>query len=155
MVEMKPIGEIHTPYEVDGEIPHQGCKSDDVGEVEVYEEYEEGLRDIEGFSRLILIYEFHKKIEESVKKDHRLKSMGLLVEPYLDDSPRGLFATRSPNRPNPIGLTVVELLERDGNVLRVKGVDMLDGTPLLDIKPYVPEFDERKDVDIGWLEGKV
>jgi tRNA-Thr(GGU) m(6)t(6)A37 methyltransferase TsaA len=73
-----------------------------------------------------------------------LESRGLLVKPYLDDVPRGVFATRSPNRPNPIGLTVVELLERKGNILKVKGIDMLDGTPLLDIKPYVPKFDKRE-----------
>jgi tRNA-Thr(GGU) m(6)t(6)A37 methyltransferase TsaA len=84
-----------------------------------------------------------------------LESQGLLVKPYLDDTPRGLFATRSPNRPNQIGPTIVELLERKGNLLKVRGVDMLDGTPLLDIKPYVPKFDQRDNVKIGWLEGKV
>jgi len=152
---LKPIGVIHTPYKKDGEAPHQAYKSEDVGEIEVFEEYEEGLKDIEGFSHLIILYEFHKSVKRSVKKEHYLESRGLLVKPYLDDAPRGLFATRSPNRPNPIGLTIVELLKREGNVLRVRGVDMLDGTPLLDIKPYIPKFDQPGDVKIGWLEGKV
>lgn len=153
-MKLNPIGVIHTPYEKDKEIPHQAYKSEDVGEVKVFEEYEEGLKDVEGFSHLILLYEFHKSVERSVKEDHYLQSLGLLVKPYLDYTPHGLFATRSPNRPNPIGLTIVELLKREGNILQVKGVDMLDGTPLLDIKPYVPEFDQKDEVEIGWLGGK-
>jgi len=153
--ELKPIGIIHTPYKKDWEAPHQAYKSEEVGEIEVFKEYEEGLKDIEGFSHLIILYVFHKSVKRSVKKEHYLNSFGLLVKPYLDDTSRGLFATRSPNRPNPIGLTIVELLERKGNVLKVKGVDMLDGTPLLDIKPYVPKFDRKDNVKIGWLEGKV
>jgi len=152
---LKPIGIIHTSYRKDGEAPFQAFESEEVGEIEVFREYEEGLKDVEGFSHLIILYEFHKSVERSVKKKHYLKSMGLLVKPYLDDTPRGLFATRSPNRPNPIGLTIVKLLERKGNVLRVKGVDMLDGTPLLDIKPYVPKFDQKDNVEIGWLKGKL
>jgi len=155
MTKLKPIGIIHTPYKKDGDVPYQSYKSKDVGEIEVSKEYEEGLKDIEGFSHLIILYEFHKSVKRSVKKEHYLESQGLLVKPYLDDTPRGLFATRSPNRPNPIGLTIVELLERKGNVLKVRGVDMLDGTPLLDIKPYVPKFDQRDNVRIGWLEGKM
>lgn len=154
-MEIEPIGVIHTPYKKDGEAPHQTYKSEDVGEIEVFEEYEEGLKDIEGFSHLIVLYGFHKSIKRSVKKDYYLESLGLLVKPYLDDTPRGLFATRSPNRLNPIGLSVVELLKREGNLLTVKGVDMLDGTPLLDIKPYVPEFDQPDEVKVGWLEGNV
>lgn len=137
---LEPIGVIRTPYKRDGEAPHQAYKSEDAGEVEVFEEYEEGLKDVEGFSHLTILYEFHKSVKRSVKKKHYLESLGLLVKPYLDDTPRGLFVTRSPNRLNPIGLTIVELLKRGGNILQVKGVDMLDGTPLLDIKPYVSEF---------------
>lgn len=155
MGELKPIGIIHTPYKKDEEVPHQAYKSEEVGEIEVFNKYEEGLKDIEGFSYLMILHEFHKSVKRSVKEEHYLESRGLLVKPYLDDTLRGLFATRSPNRPNPIGLTIVELLKREGNILRVKGVDMLDGTPLLDIKPYVPEFDQAEDVKIGWLEGKV
>jgi len=155
MRELKPIGTIHTPYKKDGDVPYQAYKSKDVGEIEVFKEYEEGLKDIEGFSHLIILYMFHKSVKRSVKRKYFLNSLGLLVKPYLDDTPRGLFATRSPNRPNPIGLTIVELLERKGNILKVRGIDMLDGTPLLDIKPYVPKFDRRGKVKIGWLEGKV
>ncbi|MGC8817444.1 MAG: tRNA (N6-threonylcarbamoyladenosine(37)-N6)-methyltransferase TrmO [Candidatus Hadarchaeum sp.] len=155
MTKLKPIWIIYTPYKKDGDVPYQSCKSKDVDEIEVSKEYEEGLKDIEGFSHLIILYEFHKSVKRSVKKEHYLESQGLLVKPYLDDTPRGLFATRSPNRPNPIGLTIVELLERKRNVLKVRGVDMLDGTPLLDIKPYVPKFDQRDNVRIGWLEGKI
>lgn len=84
-----------------------------------------------------------------------LNSFGLLVKPYLDDTPRGLFAMKFPNRPNPIELTVVELLERKGNILNVRYIDMLDGTPRLDLKPYAPKFDQKTDIKIGWLEGKV
>jgi len=155
MRRLKPIGIIHTPYKKDGEAPHQAYKSKEVGEIEVFKEYEGGLKDVEGFSHLIILYMFHKSVKRSVKKEHYLNSFGLLVKPYLDDTPRGLFATRSPNRPNPIGLTIVELLERTGNILKVRGIDMLDGTPLLDIKPYVPKFDQKNNVKIGWLEGKV
>jgi tRNA-Thr(GGU) m(6)t(6)A37 methyltransferase TsaA len=152
--ELKPIGIIHTPYKKDGEAPHQAYKSEAIGKIEVFKEYEEGLKDVEGFSHLIILYMFHKPVKRSVKKEHYLNSRGLLVKPYLDDTLRGLFATRSPNRPNPIGLTIVELLERKENILQVKGIDMLDGTPLLDIKPYVPKFDQKDNVKIGWLEGK-
>ena len=152
---LKPIGIIHTPYKKDGDAPHQAYKSREVGEIEVFKEYEEGLKDVEGFSHLIILYEFHKSTKRSVKKEHYLESFGLLVKPYLDNTPRGLFATRSQNRPNPIGLTIVELLEREGNILRVKGIDMLDGTPLLDIKPYIPRCDQKNNVKIGWLEGKM
>jgi tRNA-Thr(GGU) m(6)t(6)A37 methyltransferase TsaA len=155
MRKLKPIGIIHTTYKKNGEVPHQAYKSKEVGEIEVFKEYEEGLKDIEGFSHLIILYLFHKSVKRSMKKEHFLNSLGLLVKPYLDDTPRGLFATRSPNRPNPIGLTIVELLKREGNILKVKCVDMLDGTPLLDIKPYVPKFDQKTGVKIGWLEGKV
>lgn len=91
------------------------------------------------------------QINQELNEKNYSESWRLLVKPYLDDTPRGLFATKSPNRPNPIGLTVVELLERKGNILRVRGIDMLDGTPLLDIKPYVPKFDQLKNVRIGWL----
>ncbi|MDY6932399.1 MAG: tRNA (N6-threonylcarbamoyladenosine(37)-N6)-methyltransferase TrmO, partial [Halobacteriota archaeon] len=107
---------------------------------EIFEEYEEGLSDLDGFSHIILIFAFHKSNGFSLK-----------VKPFLDDSVRGLFATRSPRRPNKIGMSIVNLIEIKGNILSVKGVDMIDGTPLLDIKPYIPEFDERDDVRTGWL----
>ncbi len=106
--------------------------------------YKDGLCDIEGFSHLILIYRFHKS------KGYRLK-----VTPFLDDVLRGLFATRYPRRPNQIGLTVVKLLKRKGNILFVKAIDVVDGSPLLDIKPYVPDFGPKEKVKIGWLKGKI
>ena len=142
--ELKPIGIIHTPYKDRKEIPCQGYKSDKVGEVEVFGEFEEALKDIEGFSHIYLIYYFH---ETTGYKP--------LVKPFLGDQPHGLFATRHYNRPNPIGISVVELLGRARNILRVKQVDVLDGTPLLDIKPYVLQFDQRRNVKIGWLKDKV
>ena len=155
MTKLKPIGIIHTPYKKDGDVPYQAYKSKDMGEIEVFKEYEDGLKDIEGFSHLIILYEFHKSVKRSVKREHFLESSGLLVKPYLNNTLHGVFATRSPNRPNPIGLTIVELLERKENILKVRGIDMLDGTPLLDIKPYVPKFDQRDNVKSGWLEGKI
>lgn len=154
-VELKPIGIIHTPYKKDRDVPHQAYLSEEIGEVEVFKKYEDGLKDIEGFSHLILLYEFNRPIKRSEKENYLLESYGLTVTPYLDGESHGLFATRSPDRPNPIGISVVELLDCTKKVLRVKGVDMLDETPLLDIKPYVPKFDLRKNTKIGWLEGKL
>ena len=142
--EVKPIGIIRTPYKDKKEIPCQGYKSDKVGEVEIFSEFEEALKDIEGFSHIYLIYYFH---ETTGYKP--------LTKTFLDDQKHGVFATRHYNRPNPIGISIVELLERKGNVLRVKQVDMLDKTPLLDIKPYVPPFDQRINVKIGWLKDKI
>lgn len=142
--ELKPIGIIHTPYKDRKEIPCQGYRSDKVGVVEIFNEFEDGLRDIEGFSHIYLIYYFH----ESTGYEP-------LVKPFLDDQKYGLFATRHYNRPNPIGISVVELIERKKNILKVRPVDMLDGTPLLDIKPYVPQFDKRTNVRIGWLKGQI
>ena len=142
--ELKPIGVIHTPYRDKKEIPCQGYKSDKTGEVEVFSEFEEALKDLEGFSHIHLIYWFHE-----------IAGYEPLVKPFLDEQRHGLFATRHYNRPNPIGISIVELIERAGNILRVRQVDMLDGTPLLDIKPYVPQFDQRINVRIGWLRDKV
>jgi len=117
------------------------------GMVEVFPELTEGLRDLEGFSHIILLYHFH------MVREHKL-----VVVPFLDSSPRGIFATRAPKRPNPIGLSVVKLVSIEDNQLHIEGVDILDGTPLLDIKPYVPEFDAPMVNRIGWMEavkGKV
>lgn len=125
--------------------PHTGLCGEGIrGTVDVFPEFEEGLKDIEGFSHVILIYHFHRA---------RFKS--LLVRPYMDENYHGVFATRAPARPNPIGISIVRLVERRGNVLIVEDVDVLDGTPLLDIKPYVPEFDYREGVRTGWLEENV
>jgi tRNA-Thr(GGU) m(6)t(6)A37 methyltransferase TsaA len=134
-----PIGVIHSPFTDTSQMPIQASTSEAIGRVEVYTEFADGLRDIDGFSHLHLLYVFHCS-----------SGYSLHVKPFLDDQLRGLFATRHPCRPNPIGLSVVRLIERRGNVLKVEGVDMLDGTPLLDIKPYVPDFDIRGDVHTGW-----
>lgn len=143
---VKPIGLIRTPYAEDTAAPPQRTLRPDVpGTVEVFDDYAPGLRDLEGFSHLMLLYYFHRAAGEE-----------LLVRPYLDDARHGVFATRHPRRPNHLGVTTVRLVERRGNVLAVTGVDMLDGTPLLDVKPYVPEFDlVRGAVRCGWLAGKI
>ena len=140
---IKPIGVIHTPYKRMEDVPIQPSYSKEIGEIEVFKEYEEGLKDIEGFSHVIILYLFHKS-----------QGYSLLVKPFLDSDKHGVFATRHPNRPNSIGISVVRLLERRGRILRVKGIDVIDGTPLMDVKPYVPNFDQAIDVKIGWLEGK-
>ncbi len=136
---MKPIGMIHSPFDDKSRTPIQPTRLQTVGNVDVYPEYEDGLQDLEGFSHIILLYAFYC-------------SMGytLRVKPFLDDQLRGLFTTRYPCRPNPIGLSVVRLLARRENILNIEGVDMLDGTPLLDNKPYVPEFDVRNNVKTDW-----
>jgi len=138
---MHPIGVIHTPFTDTGQTPIQSSVSEAIGLVEVYPDFADGLRDIEGLSHLHLLYVFHCSA-----------GYALHVKPFLDDHLHGLFATRHPCRPNPIGLSVVRLLMRQGNALTVEGVDMFDGTPLLDIKPYVPDFDVRADVQTGWYE---
>jgi tRNA-Thr(GGU) m(6)t(6)A37 methyltransferase TsaA len=143
-LELKPIGVIHTRYKDRGEAPFQGYRSKEVSRIEVFKEFEEGLQDIEGFSHIIVIYWFHKS-----------QGYHLLVKTPWDDIPHGLFTTRSPHRPCPLALTVVELVAREKNILKVKGLDAIDGSPLLDIKPYVPEVDERSVVKFGWLEGKL
>jgi len=105
--------------------------------------FAEGLKDLEGFSHIILIYHLH-----------RSRGFKLHVKPFLDDQLRGVFATRAPRRPNAIGISIVRLLQVDRNILKIEDVDILDGTPLLDIKPYVPTFDEREDVRTGWLSSR-
>ena len=113
--------------------------------MEVFEEFADGLNDIDGFSHITCLYWFHKSGKFSP-----------LAKPFLDSQLRGLFAIRHPNRPNPVGISTVELLERKENVLVVKNIDVLDGTPLLDIKPYVPEFDAPGNVSrVGWLKDKL
>jgi tRNA-Thr(GGU) m(6)t(6)A37 methyltransferase TsaA len=143
-VEIIPIGRIHTPFQRKSDTPIQPFRSEAVGRVEVFEEYAEGLSDTEGFSHLILLYSFH------MSKGYQLR-----VKPFLDDQSRGLFATRYPARPNQIGLSVVKLLRREGNILFTEGIDVLDQTPLLDIKPYVPDFAPKGKIRIGWLEGRI
>ncbi len=141
-IELEPIGVIHTPFtDLEG-MPIQPAGAAGVrGRVEVFEEYRAGLKDLDGFSHIILLYYFH-----------RSRGYELEVVPFMDSEPRGLFATRAPRRPNPIGLSVVQLDGVEDGVLLVQNVDILDGTPLLDIKPYVPEFDQPDRVRTGWLE---
>ena len=140
MFNIKEIGIIHTPYNDLSECPIQPSRSKDTAEVEVFKEYGKGLSDLDGFSHIILLFAFH-----------RSEGYSLRIKPFLDDHLRGLFATRAPRRPNPIGLSVVRLIEIRDNVLTVNGIDMVNGTPLIDIKPYVSEFDKRDDVRLGWL----
>jgi tRNA-Thr(GGU) m(6)t(6)A37 methyltransferase TsaA len=143
-LELEPIGIIHSPYKNRVEAPYQGYRSEEISQIEVFKEFEEGLKDIEGFSHIIVIFWFHKS-----------QGYRLLVKTPWDDILHGLFATRSPHRPCPLALTVAELISRKGNILEVKGLDAIDGTPLLDIKPYIPAIDERSVVRLGWLEGKL
>lgn len=136
---MFPIGIIHSPFVEKSDTPIQPTRSQAAGQVEVYPEFSAGLADIEGFSHIILLYIFHKS-----------NGYSLRVIPFLDDKLHGLFSTRYPCRPNPLGMSIVHLVSRRENILEIEGVDILDGTPLLDIKPYVPEFDLPKDVRNGW-----
>ena len=136
---MHPIGVIHTPFTDTSQVPIQASFSQATGQVEVFPEFSAGLQDIDGFSHLHLLYAFHHSLDYALR-----------VKPFLDDQPRGLFATRHPSRPNPLGLSVVRLVSHTENILVVEGVDMFDGTPLLDIKPYVPDFDLRENVRTGW-----
>ena len=144
-IRYKPIGIIHSPYKEPRGVPIQPTAAHNVeGTVDTFPKYAEGLKDIEGFSHVILVYHFHLS-----------KGFSLNVKPYLDDRLHGVFATRAPSRPNPIGISIVRLTKVEGNILYIQDVDIVDGTPLLDIKPYVPEFDVRKVVKKGWLEKKV
>jgi tRNA-Thr(GGU) m(6)t(6)A37 methyltransferase TsaA len=141
-MQMTSIGVIRSPFVEPGGMPIQPAGAADVhGTVEVFERYQSGLEDLDGFSHIILLYIFHRN-----------QGYDLSVVPFLDSEPRGLFATRAPRRPNPIGLSVVRLDRIEDGVLHIRGVDMVDGTPLLDIKPYVPAFDVPTDVRTGWLE---
>ncbi len=136
---MHPIGVIHSPFTDPEQTPIQPSRSQVRGQVEVYPQFVEGLEDVDGFSHLILLYVFHRAAEYALR-----------VKPFLDSQLRGLFATRYPARPNPIGLSIVRLRARHANLLEIEGVDILDGTPLLDIKPYVPDFDAQAEVLTGW-----
>jgi len=141
-ITLRPIGVIHSAHTKAEETPIQPAYAVGVkGQAAVFPEYAEGLRDLEGFSYVYLIYHLHKA-----------SSARLLVKPFLEDRLHGVFATRAPCRPNPIGLSIVRLVKREGNVLHLEDVDVLDGTPLLDIKPYISRFDYREDVRCGWQE---
>ena len=140
--QLMAIGLIHSPFKEPGGTPIQPSFAEGTeGIVEVFPEYAEGLHDLDGFERIWLLYWFD-----------RASSLCLRVVPFRDEVQRGLFATRAPCRPNPIGLSCVRLLSIKHNVLTIGGVDILDGTPLLDIKPYVPEYDAFPQSRAGWLE---
>jgi tRNA-Thr(GGU) m(6)t(6)A37 methyltransferase TsaA len=141
---IEPIGIIHTPYATKEECPIQPLYSSEaVGRAEVFENYEAGLKDIETFSHIYLLYQFD-----------RADRIELVRATFLDDEPHGIYASRHPCRPNGIGLSVVRLLRREGNMLIVQGVDMLDKSPLLDIKPYIPKYDAIPSASEGWTAGK-
>jgi tRNA-Thr(GGU) m(6)t(6)A37 methyltransferase TsaA len=144
-IKYKPIGVIHSPFKEPKGTPIQPAAAKGInGIVEIFPEYAEGLKDIESFSYIILLYHFHLS-----------KESALTARPYMDNETHGVFAMRGPSRPNPIGISVVCLVKVEGNILHIRDVDIVDGTPLLDIKPYVPEFDIREVERIGWLEKSV
>lgn len=138
-VNLNVIGIIHSPYKTRDQAPRQG--TDEISEIEIYEEYEEGLQDIEGYSHVHLFYWLHES------KGHHL-----LVQTPWEEKKHGLFVTRSPHRPNPLGYSVVKLVEKKNNILKVKGLDAIEGTALIDIKPYIKRIDRKENAVSGWSE---
>ena len=140
-ISLRSIGRIVSPFKNPAGMPIQPAAAQGVqGQVVMFPEYVQGIQDLEGFSHIFLLYHFHK-----------VNRASLTVTPFLDSTPRGLFATRAPVRPNPIGMSVVRLVSVEGNTLHIENVDILDGTPLLDIKPYAPVFDHHPGERTGWL----
>ena len=138
----RPIGIVRSPFVEPAGTPIQGALAPEgEGTIEIFEEYAEGLDDLDGFSHIWIIYHFH-----------RSRGFKLKVTPFMDDVERGLFSTRAPRRPNPVGLSLLRLMKIDGNILHVSELDLLDGTPLLDIKPHFPDIDTRPEVKSGWLD---
>ena len=141
-VNYQHIGFIYTPFDTLEGMPIQPAASKGVkGRIELLPEFCEGLTHLDGFSHIILLYHLH-----------RSEGYSLMVTPFLDDQPHGVFATRAPRRPNPMGISTVKLAGINGNILHIENIDMLNGTPLLDIKPYVPFFDAAEDIRTGWLQ---
>lgn len=141
----QPIGTIHSLFKEMQGMPIQGALLPECqGTIEIDPEYAEGLKDIEGFSHLIVLYHFH-----------RASGYDLVARPFLDKQVHGIFTIRGPRRPNPIGITVVRLLKKVENILYIGGVDMVDGTPVLDIKPYFPDVDAHPDAKTGWMGNKL
>jgi len=141
----KPIGIIHSPFKEPKGTPIQAAAAVNVkGKIEVFQEFEEGLKDLEGFSHIILIYHLHL-----------IKESPLQVKPFLDDQIHGIFATRAPGRPNSIGISIVRLIKIEKNILHVQDFDIIEGTPLLDIKPFISEFDYRDVTMNGWYKENV
>jgi tRNA-Thr(GGU) m(6)t(6)A37 methyltransferase TsaA len=140
-VTLRPIGIIHTPFASRDSMPRSTSQAAGArGTIEIFDAYRAGLRDLDGFSHLILLWQFDRSV-----------GFHLEATPPKETEPKGVFATRSPHRPNPIGLSIVELHGVEDGVLHVERVDMLDGTPLLDIKPYIPASDSIPDARPGWL----
>jgi tRNA-Thr(GGU) m(6)t(6)A37 methyltransferase TsaA len=137
---LRVIGTIHSPFKTTNDAPHQGASTNQLSEIEILPEYQQGLQDIDGFSHLHIFYWLHTST-----------GFSLMVHTPWDDTPHGLFATRSPHRPNPLGYAVVELINRDGNILRVKSLDAIDGTPVIDIKPYSVQLDAKPSAIAGWI----
>jgi tRNA-Thr(GGU) m(6)t(6)A37 methyltransferase TsaA len=144
-INLSPIGTIRTPFkEIKGTPVQPSASRGTVGRIELNQDLASGLADLDGFSHLILIYHFD-----------RSDGYKLEVTPFMDTRPRGLFSTRAPKRPNPVGLSVVKLLSIEGAVLHIENIDVLDKTPLLDIKPYVPQLDQASEIRIGWMADKL
>lgn len=142
IITLQPIGIIHTPHKEIQNMPIQPVAAQGIiGEIEIYPQYMDGLKDLDGFSHITLIYYFHK-----------IEGYELQVIPFMDTEKRGIFACKAPKRPNAIGISTVELISVKNNLLTVEQVDMLDGTPLIDIKPFYPRYDNRENATIGWLE---
>ena len=141
-IHLEPIGVVHSPFMRREGTPIQGAFAPDArGKVEIFEQYAEGLADLDGFSHIWLLYHFHQSTEYKMR-----------VVPFMDVRERGLFSTRAPRRPNPIGLSLVRLLSVEGNVLHIAEIDIVHGTPVLDIKPYSPQMDGRPDARCGWMD---
>jgi tRNA-Thr(GGU) m(6)t(6)A37 methyltransferase TsaA len=138
---LEPIGTIHTPYTNLEQMPIQPKgAAETIGTLVIHEAYKEGLKDLDGFSHMYILYHFHKAMRSE-----------LLVTPFMDTEIRGVFATRSPLRPSHIGMSVSQIICVEDNIVTLKGIDVLDGTPLLDIKPYIPQFDTVSNVKTGWM----
>ncbi len=139
---INPIGVIRTPHKDVNNMPIQPLAADgDIGYIELLPEYVEGLQDVDGFSHITLFYHLHK-----------VEGYKLKVIPFMDTEERGIFSTRAPKRPNAIGLSTVKVIKVEGNIVHIDQADMLDGSPLIDIKPFYPRYDNRENVKIGWLD---
>lgn len=140
-INLNIIGTIHSPFKELKNMPIQPAGAKNIeGEIVISSDYTDGLKDLESFSHIYLIYHFHKVSEARLK-----------IIPFMDTKEHGIFATRAPLRPSPIGISIVELIGRQGNRLRIRGIDVLDGTPLIDIKPYIPHFDHQEKATCGWM----
>ena len=141
---LKPIGIIHSPFKEPKDVPRQAAHAPEIkAQIEIFDEYVEGLTDLDGFSYIVVIFNFHRSKVGSLK-----------AYPPFDNKEHGVFSTRSPHRPNPLGISVVKLDSIEKNILNISRVDMIEGTPIIDIKPYIPKLNPTEDVRLGWLEAK-